>query len=195
MHIGGLKPIKVNCTIIAATNRDLELRVAEKEFREDLYYRLNAFCLKLPPLRERPEDIVALSNFFLDKYNRKYGMQKRLSLRAIHSLQQYDFPGNVRELKNILKQGVVIHEGQILDEVIPHRLGPVSEKNRWLPSVEEGDTIDLTELLDRFEKSILHHAVQQHRSTRKIAQYLNTSQSRVARMLKKHRLSTEYGKV
>lgn len=194
MHIGGLKSIKINCTIIAATNQDLELRVAKKEFREDLYHRLNAFCLKMSPLRERPEDIVALSNFFLDKYNRKYSMRKRLSLKAIHDLQQYEFSGNVRELKNILKQGVVIHEGQMLDEIVPHRMENILGKTRWWPSIADSDTIHLTDLLDGFEKNILNHALGQYQSTRKLAVYLNTSQSRIVRMLKKHGLTLKYRK-
>jgi PAS domain S-box-containing protein len=191
MHIGGLKPIKINCTIIAATNRDLKARVAQKKFREDLYHRLNAFSIQLPSLRERPEDIVALSNFFLDKYNRKYGMRKRLSLRAIHSLQLYDFPGNVRELKNILKQGVVIHDDQILDEIVPRRMEPLA------PTFDSGslhtDThgLDLSDLIKGFEKDIVCHAIRECKTTRNMATYLNTSQSRIARLLKKHQLSTK----
>jgi len=191
MHIGGLKPIKIDCTIIAATNRDLKGRVDKKKFRKDLYHRLNAFCIEMPPLRERSEDIVALSNFFLDKYNHKYGMQKRLSLKAIHSLQLYDFPGNVRELKNILKQCVVIHEGQILDEILPQSMQRMREKDTWSPSMEVGDTLNLTELVNRFEKNLLNHAIRQYKTTRKMAAYLSTSQSRIARLLKKHQMSTK----
>jgi PAS domain S-box-containing protein len=190
MHIGGLKPIKIDCTIIAATNRDLKTRVAEKKFREDLYHRLNAFSVQLPSLRKRPEDIVALTNFFLDKYNRKYNMQKRLSLKAINSLQQYKFPGNVRELKNILKQGVVIHDEVVLDDILPPG-GQTQKGYRW-PSIEEDARLDLNELINSFEKSILDHAMGQCKSTRKAAAYLNTSQSRIARLQKKHHMSSSY---
>ena len=194
MHIGGLKPIKIDCTIIAATNRDLKARVKTNKFRKDLYHRLNAFCIELPPLRNRPEDIVALSNFFLEKYNRKYGMQKRLTLKAIHSLQQYEFPGNVRELKNILNQCVVIHDGQMLDEILPGDLNGDAEKETWRPSLEAGDQVDLKELVNGFEKNILNHAIRQYKTTRKIAAYLGTSQSKVARMLKKYGMSTQASK-
>ena len=190
MHIGGLKPIRVDCTIIAATNRDLKRRVAEKKFREDLYHRLNAFSIELPPLRQRPEDIVAMTNFFLDKYNRKYGMRKRLSLKAVHSLQQYEFPGNVRELKNILKQGVVMHDEEVLDEILPPDHRPQKEY-RW-PSIEYDASLDLTELINNFEKGILDHAMGKCKSTRRAAAYLNTSQSRIASLLKKHRMSSRY---
>lgn len=190
MHIGGLKPIKIDCTIIAATNRDLKTRVAEKKFREDLFHRLNAFSVQLPSLRKRPEDIVALTNFFLDKYNRKYNMQKRLSLKAMNSLQQYNFPGNVRELKNILKQGVVMHDEEVLDEILtPPPDRPPQKGYRW-PSIEEDTRLNLNELINSFEKSILDHAMVRCKSTRKAAAYLNTSQSRIARLQKKHRMSS-----
>lgn len=190
MHIGGLKPIKIDCTIIAATNRDLKTRVAKKKFREDLYHRLNAFSIQLPPLRQRPEDIVALTNFFLEKYNQKYNMRKRLSLKAVHTLQQYEFPGNVRELKNILKQGVVMHDEDVLDEILPP--GRLSQKEYRWPSIEDDARLDLTELINNFEKSILDHAMGQCHSTRQAAVYLNTSQSKIVRLLKKHRMSTLY---
>ena len=190
MHIGGLRSIKIDCTIIAATNRDLKTRVAEKKFREDLYHRLNAFSIELPPLRRRPEDIVALTNFFLDKYNQKYNMQKRLSLKALHSLQQYEFPGNVRELKNILKQGVVMQDEKVLDEILPPNL--LSQKEHRWPAMEYDAELDLAELINNFEKSILDHAMGQCKSTRKAAAYLNTSQSKIARLLKKHRMSANH---
>jgi len=190
MHIGGLKPIKIDCTIIAATNRDLKDRVQKNKFRKDLYHRLNAFCIELPPLRKRPEDIVALSNFFLEKYNHKYNMQKRLTLNAIHSLQLYDFPGNVRELKNILNQGVVIHEGQMLDEILPGDLDANPKEDSWRPSLQTGHKVNLKKLVNEFEKNILQHAIRQYKTTRKIAIHLGTSQSKVARMLKKHQMST-----
>ena len=190
MHIGGLKPIKVNCTIITATNRDLKARVAENKFREDLYHRLDTFSIQLPSLRERPEDIVALSKFFLDKYNRQYGMHKRLSTRAIQSFQQYDFPGNVRELKNILKQGVVIHEGQLLDELVHQKMEPLAQEFGVGLFLEGSDMLNLTELINSFEKEILRHAIRTRKTTRNMAAYLNTSQSRIARLLKKHKLFT-----
>ena len=191
MHIGGLEPIIVNCTIIAATNRDLKARVAEKKFREDLYHRLDAFSIQLPSLRERPEDIVALSKFFLDKYNRKYGMHKRLSVRAIQSFQQYDFPGNVRELKNILKQGVVIHEGQLLDELVHQKKEPLPQKFGGGSFLEGSDMLNLTELINGFEKEIMRYAIRECKTTRRMAAHLNTSQSRIARLLKKHKLFTK----
>lgn len=189
MHIGGLKPIKINCTIIAATNRDLKSRVKEKKFREDLYHRLNAFNIQIPPLRERPEDIVALANYYLNRYNQEYGMDKRLSLMAINKLQQYLFPGNVRELKNMLKHGVVMSESNILDEIIPDMTENGARQGAYLSPLSKSSSLSLTKQLSIFEKSILEHAIRRHNTTRKIADHLKTSQSRIVRMLKKHGLS------
>jgi PAS domain S-box-containing protein len=190
MHLGGLKPIKINCTILAATNRDLKSRVKAQEFREDLYHRLNAFNIQMPPLRQRPEDIVELANYFLNKYNQEFGMTKRLSLNAINRLQQYSFPGNVRELKNILKHAVVMSENNLLDELIPEMVNADEGQTPEVSPLSEHKVPSLTEQLNTVEKSILEHALSQYKTTRKMAEFLKTSQSRIARMLKKHQLST-----
>ena len=190
MHLGGLKPIKINCTIIAATNRDLKSRVKVQEFREDLYHRLNAFNIQMPPLRHRPEDIVELASYYLNKYNQEFGMTKRLSLNAINRLQQYSFPGNVRELKNILKHAVVMSENNLLDELIPEMVSIEEGQRPEVSPLGAGQVPGLTEQLNSYEKSILEHAISQYKTTRKMAEFLKTSQSRIARMLKKHQLST-----
>ena len=190
MHLGGLKPIKIDCTIIAATNRNLKARVKAKKFREDLYHRLNAFNIQMPPLRQRPEDIVELANYYLNKYNQEFGMSKRLSLSAINKLQQYAFPGNVRELKNILKHAVVMSENTVLDDIIPEMVNAEEvQPKEVFPSIG-GQPPGLSEQLDSFEKSILEHAIRKYKTTRQIAKGLKTSQSKIARMLKKHHLST-----
>jgi len=192
MHLGGLKPIKINCTILAATNRNLTSRVKAKKFREDLYHRLNAFNIQMPPLRQRPEDIVELANYFLNKYNQEFGMAKRLSLNAINRLQQYSFPGNVRELKNILKHAVVLSENNLLDAIIPEMANNEGGQTPEVSPLRAGQEPGLAEQLNTLEKSILEHAIRQYKTTRKMAEFLKTSQSRIARMLKKHQLSTRF---
>jgi len=113
-----------------------------------------------------------------------------LSLNAINRLQQYSFPGNVRELKNILKHAVVMSENNILDEIIPEMANnEEGHTPEWSP-LSEGEVPSLAEQLNIFEKSILEHAIKQYKTTRKMAEFLKTSQSRIARMLKKHQLST-----
>ena len=105
-RLGDSKPIHVDVRIIAATNQDLKTAIAEKRFREDLYYRLNVARFQLPPLRERREDIPLLVDFFLAKYGRKMRRRARLGEGVLDFLMRYDYPGNIRELENLIEQGV-----------------------------------------------------------------------------------------
>jgi transcriptional regulator with PAS, ATPase and Fis domain len=103
--VGGTAEEAVDARIIAATNRDLEEAVADGEFREDLYYRINVIPIRLPPLRERREDIPLLVDHFLDKYARELAVApKRISVEAMRALEAYDWPGNVRELENVIER-------------------------------------------------------------------------------------------
>lgn len=111
-RIGSSKTIKTNVRIIAATNRNLNKMVEENTFREDLYYRLNVIPVKIPPLRERPEDIEALSEHFLREYNRKYGRNITLSYDVMKQFKKYPWPGNIRELRNEIER-YVITEGKL----------------------------------------------------------------------------------
>ena len=104
----------VNLRVIAATNVDLQTAVRERRFREDLYYRLNVVRFILPPLRERIEDVPQLAQSFLEKFNRRMGMQARIDDGVIESLMQYKFPGNVRELENIMEQAVALSGGGLI---------------------------------------------------------------------------------
>jgi two-component system response regulator HydG len=119
-RIGENKAIKVDVRIIAATNQDLAVSIAEKRFRQDLYYRLNVARFQLPPLRDRREDIALLVEFFLDKYNRKMNRKARLGDGVIEALWRYEFPGNIRELENMVEQAVALSNGEIsTDDIIP----------------------------------------------------------------------------
>lgn len=106
-RLGGNRAREVDVRIIAATNRDLEAMVQQGTFRRDLYYRLNVFPLRIPPLRERPEDIVALSFSFLKEFNKKYGTNFELDYHSLQWLLAYDWPGNVRELRNTIERMVI----------------------------------------------------------------------------------------
>src|SRR5277367_3060474 len=120
-RVGENKPIRVNVRIIAATNQDLLFAVAEKRFRQDLYYRLNVARFQLPPLRERREDIPALLTHFLDKYARKMGVRPKLHDGVAEALMHYDFPGNIRELEHMNKQAVALQQNGIIaaDDLLP----------------------------------------------------------------------------
>jgi transcriptional regulator with PAS, ATPase and Fis domain len=107
-RVGGNDVIPLNVRVLAATNRDLETMIKDGSFREDLYYRINGFMLHIPPLRERKKDIEVLIHNFLEEYNQKYNMNLRMSKEAFDILVQYTFPGNVRELRNVLEHAFVL---------------------------------------------------------------------------------------
>ncbi len=115
-RVGAVKPIKVDVRIIAASNKDLEKSVREKTFREDLYYRLNVFPIKIPPLRERKEDIPLLVDYFINKYCVEIKTKvKNISKEAIDLLMNYHWKGNVRELENAIERAVILCDGEVID--------------------------------------------------------------------------------
>ena len=123
-RVGGTRDIPVNVRIIAATNRNLEKAVAEGRFREDLYYRLHVFPIKLPPLRQRPVDIPVLTAYFLDLFNAT--LKKTMTgftPRAMELMRQYSWPGNVRELKNIVERAMVLSKSAVIDiDMLPREI-------------------------------------------------------------------------
>ncbi|RYE89268.1 MAG: sigma-54-dependent Fis family transcriptional regulator [Myxococcales bacterium] len=120
-RIGENRATKVDVRIVAATNQELAPAIAEKRFRQDLYYRLNVARFQLPPLRERREDVAPLVQFFLDKYNVKMQRRARLGEGVLEALVRYDFPGNVRELENLVEQAVALSGGGVIsaDDILP----------------------------------------------------------------------------
>jgi two-component system response regulator AtoC len=111
-RVGGHAMIEVDARVIAATNRDLERQMALGEFREDLYYRLNVVELRVPPLRERREEIPGLVELFLARFNAQYGRQKQISPVTLARLTEYSWSGNVRELENVIRRMVVLSDGE-----------------------------------------------------------------------------------
>ena len=110
-RVGGRNPIHVDVRVIAATNRDLSAAVTNGEFRDDLYYRLNVFPLEVPPLQERRSDIPVLVEYFIDRYARKAGKQiRRVDKKSLQLLQSYPWPGNIRELQNVIERSVIVCE-------------------------------------------------------------------------------------
>ncbi len=120
-RLGDNKPIHVDVRIVAATNQDLKLAIEEKRFRQDLYYRLNVARFILPPLRERPEDIPQLVEHFVDKFARKMSRHVTVGEGVMDYLMSYEFPGNIRELENMIEQGVALAVNGVIqrDDVIP----------------------------------------------------------------------------
>jgi two-component system response regulator AtoC len=120
-RVGGRQLIEVDTRVVAATNRDLEAAMARGEFRQDLYYRLNVVEIKVPPLRERREEIPALASRFLARFNSQYGRQKQLVPETLVWLTEYSWPGNVRELENVIRRLVVLGDGEQVIEALVTR--------------------------------------------------------------------------
>ncbi len=153
-RVGGETTIKVDVRIIAATNKNPEQLIARGEFREDLYYRLSVIPIKIPPLRQRKEDIELLVNHFLKKLNQKRGLQKRVDERGLNLLKLYSWPGNIRELENLIERLHIISKEEIIPvELIAAQLGGVgAHHNDW-----EG--LPLDKALYNFEKSLIIQAL------------------------------------
>lgn len=129
-RVGSTRPIPVDVRIIAATNRDLRRGVSEGWFRTDLYYRLSAFTIELPPLRECSEDIIFLIDSLMGEMRKKYGTsEKYLSGEAFQKLLSYEWPGNIRELENVLERAVALTDSEIIYPEHLHRGGHQSSNS------------------------------------------------------------------
>jgi PAS domain S-box-containing protein len=152
-RVGGKFPISVDVRVIAATNRDLLTAVREKKFREDLYYRLNVFPLRLPPLRERKADIPLLAHFLVKKFAMWIGKSiEQISAEALARLSAYDWPGNVRELENIIERAVILSSGPVLDiepdVFVPRAAGPQFAGEPSFTSLEGIERAHICKILD-----------------------------------------------
>ncbi len=160
-RIGGAEDITVDVRIISATNRDLEESVRKGAFREDLYYRLNVIPIRIPPLRSRKEDIPILAQYFLEKYSCQFGKEiKKISAYAMELLIEYEFPGNIRELENIIERSVALEVSNI---VLPENLvisGPkdISENISDIRFPKEG--INLNDEMARIERELIEKALE-----------------------------------
>ena len=147
-RVGGTQPIRVDVRIIAATNRDLKRAVDEGQFRDDLYYRLNVISIKIPPLRERREDIPLLAQHFVEKFNIELGKRvERISEEAMKKLMAYHWPGNVRELENVIERAMVITKGSVIrpEEIqLPTEETPPAE-DKSLRAVERAHILRVLE--------------------------------------------------
>jgi PAS domain S-box-containing protein len=185
-RVGGIKPIQVNVRIITATNQDLNEMVRQHTFREDLYYRLNVVPISIPPLRERKEDIFPLITYFLQKYNEKFLVDKRLDSNAIDILLRYSWPGNVRELENIIERIVITTKGQ---EILPENLpGFILGEDNRQKNVKLSAQNTLKQTLEEVEKQVIAAAAAKHRTTREIAKALDVSQPTIVRKMNKYHL-------
>lgn len=195
MHIGGLEPIAINCNVITATNVDLGESASKNLFRKDLYYRLNTFPITIPPLRNRPEDILSLSLFFLEKFNNEYNLSRKILAPEIKKLQSYSFPGNVRELKNSLKRSMIMAEKDHLQSIVDYdsHVTHSNQKKSPLGStfhyVEEAENSGFNQIVSSLEKQILTEALASFPTTRSLATHLKMNPSQAYRKLVKYQLT------
>lgn len=178
LRIGSSEPVSVDVRILAATNRNLKTMVSRKEFRKDLFFRLNVVPIHIPPLRERKEAIAGFVQHFLKKLNTKYGYDKTFSPKAMDCLYHYDWPGNVRELENLIERVVVVTPGsEITPESLPGRLTE-TKPSALLPKYHY---TSLRAAINEFEKNIISQVLKEQGSTRKAARVLGVNQSTIVR--------------
>jgi len=173
-RVGGTEDIRVDVRIISATNKDLEGAVRDKQFREDLFYRLNVIQIKLPTLRERKEDIPSLVSHFLNRYAEELGKQiAGVSPEALRILVQYDFPGNVRELQNIIERAVALETSQ---ELTAANLSSYLEEQTLSLNKRKGfdleiptEGVDLEKIVEDIERTLLIKALDRTKGIKKKA--------------------------
>jgi len=193
-RIGSVKTINLDIRIITATNRDLEKAVAEKKFREDLFYRINVIPIHLPPLRKRKADIPVLINYFLRTFNKsKNKTTKGFTPNSMNCLMKYNWPGNVRELQNLIEMLVVMKgKGTIGLKDLPDKIRLSSGKTGGLISGIEisDDGLGLNEIIGQFEKNLLQKALVKSGGVKsRAAKLLNLNRTTLVEKLKRHNIS------
>lgn len=187
-RIGGTHTIPIDVRVIAATNKDLRRMVQEKTFREDLYYRLHVIPIHLPPLRRRRADIVPLSLHFLTRYNQKYGKEKQLARKAIEILEHYEWPGNIRELQNVLERLVVITPHDFIEDqdVLSALYGEAESKETEVPSeIAIRNIMPLKDAMEHVETQLLSLALTKYRTAAEAARALDISEATMSRKIKR----------
>ncbi|MCM3588012.1 sigma 54-interacting transcriptional regulator [Mesobacillus maritimus] len=183
-RIGGMKPIRLDVRLIAATNRNLKEMVSKGTFREDLYYRLNVVPISIPPLSERKDDILPLVNYYFDVMNTKYQKQKKVSSALNDFFYQYNWPGNVRELANLIERMVLVTEEDLL--MVAHL--PTEYRESKEAAFQVNGLMTLKEAAEMAEERVLQLAVTKYSNTYQIAEALDSSQPTIVRKLKKYNL-------
>ena len=194
--VGSNKSIKIDVRFISATNRSLEKEVIDGRFREDLFYRLNVIELKVPPMRERKSDLRALAQHFLEKYSNEMGKKiAKISSYAIDLLHKYDFPGNVRELENLMERSVALSTTNI---ILPDSLALSLHKRRWIEGIENrrfdldavAEGVELDAIMDSIEAAYIKKALDLSGGNRQqAAELLGVSLRSIRYRLSKHELA------
>jgi PAS domain S-box-containing protein len=192
-RVGGTKAIPVDIRIIAATHRDLSEMIADGKFREDLYYRLNIIPIKIPPLKERRDDVIPLIYHFLNRINQKYGINRKFTNDALNAFTNYDWPGNVRELQNIVERIALMSlnpEIDLNDLQKELQFHDDLKLNATTSPVEDSvnDLGPLKNRIESYEAKIIRDAVKNFPSIRKAATALKVDQSTLVRKMQKYHI-------
>ena len=180
MRVGSSKRIEMKCRIICATNQNLEEMIRNKQFREDLYYRINVVKLTIPPLRERREEMIPLIYKIIEEFNTKYGMNKQFTPRMVAWLNQQKWPGNVRELRNFIEKVVVTTESRSIDLESIEDLTNEDSPNKIEPD------LTLDEYIESAEKEFIVEMFKKYPSSIKLGKKLGISQSTANRKIQKY---------
>jgi len=188
-RIGGTRPIKLDIRYIASTNCDLKKKVREGTFRSDLYYRLHVIPIQVPPLREREGDVARLSQHFVSEFNKQYHKNVVLSPENIELLENYSWPGNIRELRNVMEYLVVCcaPNGHVDNSYI-YGTFDLSNQNAY---VEYDPDQSLNDAITAYEKKYLENALRYARNLKEASQILNIDPSTVSRKLRQHGLTLQ----
>ncbi|ENY8690731.1 sigma 54-interacting transcriptional regulator [Clostridioides difficile] len=200
--VGSLKNKKVDIRIISATNVDLVSKVKEKKFREDLYYRLNVIEIKLPPLRERRDNLVEIIKYYFNRYSSDFNLNKTISKEAVDAIANYRFPGNIRELQNIIQKILLTcTDNNITIDDLPNILTKnihitnngnkthISQINKVIISDSKSTNYknkNFDTLIKEYEKNIILDAYEKFGSSYKVAKHLEISQSKANRLIRKY---------
>lgn len=192
-RVGSTKPIKLDVRIIAATNQNIEALINQGRFREDLFYRLNVVPIEIPPLRERVEDILPLSLEFLTKFNEKYSHNKRFDLRALQILETYSWPGNIRQLENLIERMVITTQEDVIkpQDAANYLKFPSGRPESGGGGIIIQDIIPLKRALSMVEKELVKRALKLHGTTRNAAKVLEVGHSSIIRKVEKYKLHRE----
>jgi len=193
-RLGGVKPLAYDVRIIAATNQDLQQLIAEKKFREDLYYRLNIATIHLPPLRERKEDIPLLVDHFLKEVNRKIGTDiSTVSAEAMDIFFRYDWPGNIRQLANSIERAAIFCLGSTItaqDANLALQRTPQAQQD--VLTITPGEAMSLRATLQQMERTLIIGALKKSDGVQtKAAQLLGISPKNLWNKLQKHSIGSE----
>jgi transcriptional regulator with PAS, ATPase and Fis domain len=191
MRVGGEREIKVDIRVIAATNKNLEVMVKEGLFRKDLYYRLKVMVVEMPPLRDRLEDILLLSNLFIEENNKEYNKNIRgFSDEAKKLMIQYSWPGNVRELKNVIERAMILTDQEVITpKHLPFELKQINKMVHGNTEYEVPEpTMDMS--LEGMEKSHLSKVLKRLEWNKsKASKFLGISRATLRAKIKKYNIS------